>query len=86
MLTHILPSNLCPTFFQTVLDVLLLVSLVVSQTSNEVIQGLFEPGIMLDGSVCCGRSLHTSWSACPHLAAVLGLRIVDRSSINAMMA
>jgi hypothetical protein len=54
-LTHVLPSNLCPTFFQTVLDVFLLVSLVVPQTSNEVVEGLFEPSIKLDGKPGTGN-------------------------------
>lgn len=43
LLTHILSSNFYPTFFQAVLNILLLIALVISQTSNEVVERLFEP-------------------------------------------
>ena len=43
ILTHVLAAHLGATFFQALLDVLLLVALVVSQTSDEVVQRLFEP-------------------------------------------
>jgi len=46
--THILPFDFCPTFFETVLYIFLLVSLVVSQTSDEVVETLLKPGISLD--------------------------------------
>ncbi len=42
-LTHIRASNFCPTFFQAVLNVFLFVTLVVSQASDEVVEGFFEP-------------------------------------------
>jgi hypothetical protein len=54
-LTHVLPSDLCATFFQTVLDILFLVPLVVAQTSNEVIQGLFEPATQSEGKLFGAR-------------------------------
>ena len=42
-LTHVLRPDFCLAFFQTVLDIPPLVSLVVPQTSDEVVKGLFEP-------------------------------------------
>jgi hypothetical protein len=42
-LTHVLPTNFCPTFFQAVLYVCLLVALVVPQSSYEVVEGFFKP-------------------------------------------
>lgn len=41
--THILTANLGATFFHTVLYVLFLVALVVSQTSDEVVERFLEP-------------------------------------------
>lgn len=41
--THILAANLFAAFFQTVLDVLLLMSLVIPQASDEVVEGFLEP-------------------------------------------
>ena len=40
---HVLTANFGATFFQAVLDVLLLVALVVSQTPDEVVEGFLEP-------------------------------------------
>lgn len=45
-LTHILSTNLCAAFFQTVLDVFLLVSLVVPQASDEVVEGFLKPALL----------------------------------------
>lgn len=42
-LTHVLAADFGATFFQAVLDVLALVALVIPQTSDEVVEGLFEP-------------------------------------------
>ena len=42
--THVLAPNLLATFFQAVLYVLALVALVISQASDEVVEGFLEPG------------------------------------------
>jgi hypothetical protein len=43
--THILAADLSATFFQALLDVLLLVPLVVAHPSDEVVQRFFEPAM-----------------------------------------
>lgn len=57
-LTHVLAANLGTTFFQGLLDELLLVALVVPQASDEVVERLFEPvvpiSIRLAGSPSSG--------------------------------
>lgn len=40
---HVLPTNFCPTFFQAVLYVCLLVALVVPQSPYQVVEGFFKP-------------------------------------------
>jgi hypothetical protein len=47
LLTHVLAANFGATFLQAVLDVLALVALVVPQTPDEVVEGLFEPAAAL---------------------------------------
>jgi hypothetical protein len=46
-LTHVLPSDFCSAFLQTVLDILLLIALMVPQTSDEVVQGFLKPAKVL---------------------------------------
>ncbi len=50
-LTHVLAANLGPAFFQTVLYVFLLVSLVVPQPSDEVVEGFLEPAVSLSAGL-----------------------------------
>jgi hypothetical protein len=65
-LTHVLPTNLCSTFFQTVLDIFLFVPLVVPQTTDEIIQGFFEPGMQLEGMLFgADERMRTSWGSGP---------------------
>lgn len=45
-LTHVLAADLCTAFFQTVLNVFLLVPLVIPQASDEVVEGFLEPAIV----------------------------------------
>ena len=44
-LTHVLAANFGPAFFQAALYVFFLVSLVVPQPSDEVVEGFLEPAI-----------------------------------------
>ena len=56
-LTHVLAANLCTAFFQTVLDVFLLVPLVIPQASDEVVEGFLEP-VMVSASTSSRKHAH----------------------------
>jgi hypothetical protein len=77
-LTHVLPSDLCATFFQTILYILFLVPLVVAQTSNEVIQGLFEPTTRSEGKLfgARGRIAHILEFLSKESAVWVGKRVI----------
>ena len=56
-LTHIRTLYFCPTFFQTVLNVLLLLALVIPQPPDEVVKGFFEPARSLLGAEHMKKSM-----------------------------
>lgn len=45
-LTHVLAANFGAAFFQTILNVFLLVPLMIAQTSDEVVEGFLEPAMV----------------------------------------
>lgn len=45
-LTHVLAANFGAAFFQTILNIFLLVPLMISQTSDEVVEGFLEPAMV----------------------------------------